>query len=362
MILFSFAILLSYALLILSFYLGGLRVRPKKESPQNSLSVVIPFRNEVNRIEPLIASLNRADYEGLSVQLIFVDDHSTDATIEFIEEHLKASYELIVSSSEGKKNALTEGIAMAAHSYVLTLDADIYFEVDYFKQVIHQIKDQDCIILPVRSFANKNNVLQHLDVLEFKSLQTATFGSIGLGQPFLSNGANFLFKKVAFDAVQGYSGNLEISSGDDQYLLDKFKKSGMKISGIVDSRVMVTTLAESSLIEFFRQRIRWSSKSFAIRNFWTFLNSGLIFTINVAVIIWLMLLPFSKLAVDFVGFLMLKLILDYALILNKRSAYELGKSVYYIPLLSIIYPFYLLFLIPAGLIMRPKWKDRTIKK
>ena len=200
---------------------------------------------------------------------------------------------------------------MAKNEYILTLDADVYFEADFFINVLKQIDDQDCIVLPVRPFAHQNKVIQHLDVLEFKSLQTATFGSLGIGQPFLSNGANLLFKKKTFLEVDGYSGNSQVSSGDDQFLLNKFRKAKKKITGVLDSSVMVTTLAESSFLEFFRQRIRWSSKSFAVRNFWTFLNTGLILTINLAVVIWLLLLPFSRFVIDFIGFLMIKLILEF---------------------------------------------------
>ena len=95
--------------------------------------------------------------------------------------------------------AINLGIASASHEVILTLDADVYFESDYLKSLTTLLLDSDCVILPVRLIAPKNNVVQHLDALEFKSLQLATFGMAGIGLPILANGANFLFKKTGFN-------------------------------------------------------------------------------------------------------------------------------------------------------------------
>ena len=50
------------------------------------IALIIPFRNEANRIQPLLDQLKSNLPPSLS--LIFVDDHSTDQSVSIIKDHL----------------------------------------------------------------------------------------------------------------------------------------------------------------------------------------------------------------------------------------------------------------------------------
>jgi cellulose synthase/poly-beta-1,6-N-acetylglucosamine synthase-like glycosyltransferase len=358
----SFIVLLSYAILILLLYIGASKTKRKKSSlEKNCISVIIPFRNEGDRLDSLLGSIMKANEISGFIEFIFVDDHSQDFSKNLITGTLegKVDFNVLENVDRGKKSALTLGMSNAKYENILTLDADVYFDKNYLSTLINLDLSADCTILPVRLIAAKNNVLQHLDVLEFKSLQLATFGMAGLGLPILANGANFLFKKEAFLSVDGYAGNLNVSSGDDLFLLNKFNKEpSLKVSSLQDEKVLVSTLSVTTFSAFIDQRIRWSAKTMAMKSTPSYMVSGIIVSVNFLVYVWLLKSVFSVDHVSYLGLLMLKLGLDYALILHRYKTYELGKSLYYIPLLSIAYPIYLCLLIPASFIRKPLWKGR----
>lgn len=98
-------------------------------SARPTFSIVIPVYNEIESLDDLIASLGRAlqSLKG-NYEVLFVDDGSTDGTLDTLKGLLAAHPEMRVFSFRrnlGKSPALMCGFQMAAGQYVLTLDADL---------------------------------------------------------------------------------------------------------------------------------------------------------------------------------------------------------------------------------------------
>ena len=89
-----------------------------------SLSVIIPARNEANNIENLLLDLQKQQYSDFEV--IVVDDHSEDNTLEVVERFIQSNpwCRLLSNLHSGKKAALTLGIESAKGSIIVTTDAD----------------------------------------------------------------------------------------------------------------------------------------------------------------------------------------------------------------------------------------------
>ncbi len=113
-----------------------LQTVPKLQtSPAPRIAVIVPARNEADVIAPAVRSLLEQDYAG-PMQIIAVDDHSSDGTSEILRKTVCSRAErLIVVSSEalpagwtGKMWALSQGTQTAAKflpDYFLFTDADI---------------------------------------------------------------------------------------------------------------------------------------------------------------------------------------------------------------------------------------------
>ena len=97
------------------------------------LTVIIPACNEADHIEAALNSLLEQDYSPL--ELIVIDDRSTDATAEILDRiaatdsrvravHIKS----LPEGWLGKVHALHEGVRRARGDWYLFTDADVYFQ------------------------------------------------------------------------------------------------------------------------------------------------------------------------------------------------------------------------------------------
>ena len=100
------------------------------ESPQ--LSVVVPVFNEQDNVAPLVGEIvaalrGRAPDEGGDFEIVYVDDHSTDATFDTLRR-LKAEVpELRVLrhvTNSGQSTAIRTGVKAARGGWIATLDGD----------------------------------------------------------------------------------------------------------------------------------------------------------------------------------------------------------------------------------------------
>lgn len=102
-------------------------------TPPAGLSIVIPCMNEVEalpRLWPRLAAL-REELAPRKVEVIYVDDGSTDATGARLAEHCDAHPEATLVQHEQNRGlgaALKTGMAAARHPLVATLDADLSYD------------------------------------------------------------------------------------------------------------------------------------------------------------------------------------------------------------------------------------------
>ncbi len=91
------------------------------------LSVVVPVRNEALNIRPLITEITGA-LRGLPHQIVYVDDGSTDATIDELRAMLKELPATLAvrrhRSSCGQSAAIVTGVRAATGEWIATLDGD----------------------------------------------------------------------------------------------------------------------------------------------------------------------------------------------------------------------------------------------
>ena len=115
-----------------------------KESPD--ISIVIPLYNEEESLPELEAWLRRVlEEEGLSYELIFVDDGSTDASWSIIERLAKANGHvrgIKFKRNYGKSAALHVGFQASRGRVVVTMDADLQDSPDEVPQLYRMITEE----------------------------------------------------------------------------------------------------------------------------------------------------------------------------------------------------------------------------
>jgi biofilm PGA synthesis N-glycosyltransferase PgaC len=246
-------------MMIMALVVGFRRL---KEPPQtvrkiHSISVVVPIRNEANNIEGLLNTLATIRYPDW--EIILVDDHSTD-TPQLTPHTLRLR--LLTSASSGKKAAITTAVENSTSDIIVTTDADCRVTPSWLEKINLAFQDPgiQMVVGGVRIDENET-LFSQLQSLEFVSVAVTGAATIGLGFPTMCSGANLSYRRDSFMKVGGYQGNEKISSGDDEYLMNKISNNSRNsISYLYASDSLVTTLPSPTLKEFINQRLRWAGK------------------------------------------------------------------------------------------------------
>ena len=104
------------------------------------LSIVIIVYNGEKFLHKLFSSLT----DNKNVEIIIINDGSTDDSLNVIEEHIKDKENMYVYSKEngGQSTARNLGIEKAKGKYILFADCDDYFTKDAFDTILDSIKNK----------------------------------------------------------------------------------------------------------------------------------------------------------------------------------------------------------------------------
>jgi cellulose synthase/poly-beta-1,6-N-acetylglucosamine synthase-like glycosyltransferase len=322
------------------------------------LIVLIPFRNEEHRIQDLLDNIQQLKI--LPSSFIFIDDHSTDNTVDLINQSLKEIDHEVMSLPEsitGKKRALRYATEHTQSKYILTMDADVVVDANYFA-AISELGDGDMYVLPV--IMKPKKWVEHFYEIDLILVTAANAGLAGLARPIMASGANLLYKRSAFAEVDDIESHIHAASGDDTYLLRDFRVHKKDVRLLTDPKCAITTETPQSFREFIDQRLRWIGKTGDIKdNLSTTLAilQAILTIVFFGLIIWMLILGDWKLLGILFG---LKSVTDLALFYPYFARIKRLSSWIYIPIYELLFPLYTLLILALVFTYKPKWKGREI--
>ena len=225
-----------------------------------AVSVIICFRDEKSALPELLKCINlQTDLEGKDLEFIFVDDHSTDGSSSLIHSD-RWDFTILLNDGHGKKTALETGIAKAKHLHTLMMDADVSFGKQHLSNVLNSIDSKTSMsILPIIYKLDKGPI-QSFQFLDFGLMQLTNFTFAMRGNALFNNGAHLMVKKNHW--LEHRSGlKKELASGDDVFMLHRFKKLQLPIQVVTNSELAVTIKPEDTFISLLAQRARWGVKA-----------------------------------------------------------------------------------------------------
>ncbi len=336
-------------ILILHLFLGliSLRRYPNPLPKLHSFSIVVVAHNEENMIKPLLDSLLALDYPKSKLEIILVDDNSNDDTWEIISNYAKQNdYLKAIKSSlhykdyRGKKAGLQSALDIATKEIILFTDADATVPKNWVKSHNNYFSETTGMVIGYI----RGKSIKHLQRYKriFSSGLFAAF--CGIGYPFSCSGGNLAIRRELLTKVGGYSTIKDFPSGDDKQMLNLIRKTGFKIAYNSDVKVIERERNLSSA-QRYHQSIRHYGK-FSLSS--PFYQLG--FLLIVCYYLSLPILSYFKPSLLLL-FWLSNLSFYLLSCIKHREKFMIEEIV-----LSLIYPYYMLYFSLLGTFSEAKWR------
>ena len=258
-----------------------------------SITVVIPAKNEEAVIESVVRTVFKSDYPHSRLEVIVVDDGSTDGTWECVHRVARdqgGSERLILiqhAGNYGKRIALASAISRAGGEIVVCIDSDSFVEQDAIRLLVQPFRDphvaavcghgeavnRDGGLLPrlqhywyAETFRLLKGMESRLGCVSCCSGMLAAYRKTAI-MPIISQ---WLTEKPTDDSIEsgypetlrtplgrGVTGKLIKSPGEDR-ILTAFALSVKDARVVYQSNAIVHTIVPGSLKQFLRQQLRWN--------------------------------------------------------------------------------------------------------
>jgi poly-beta-1,6-N-acetyl-D-glucosamine synthase len=330
------------------------------------ITIVVPFRNiqSQDHFEDLSFAIFLNSLKSISGwvrEVILVNDHSTDNSVERINSFKEFNWKILSLKSEefGKKFALEMGIQEAKTEYIWTLDSDVEilnlnsYRFEKFQNELHE----DLVILPVEMRSGER-VLEILQCNEWKYMQFLTWLSARMKMPMMCNGANLIFKRSVF--LSNIESHRSISSGDDLFLLAETMRRKGEIGLLWEGFADVVISPVHSMSEAISQRFRWSGKTTKIpttKSSVLHFSFALLSAMHLLAVLGSFFTSFREISLIFLLVKICFEVIGIRFIFSSRMI--LKENVVLIPQL-LFYPFFSLFIFISSLFFVPKWKERRV--
>lgn len=349
-----------YFLLLVLLNIGQQRKFPKlAEEELPTVSVIVAARNEKDNILRCLQSLDALVYPENKLEILIVDDHSTDGTGEIIDSFIsgKTRFRKVTTSKEigslkGKTNALATALEVATGKVIMTTDADCSVSPSWVKTLASYYTEDVGMVDGFTSQETKDQ-FSGMQNLDFLFLLSVASGTINFKLPLSCIGNNMSYRKDVYDEVGGYQ-NLEFSVTEDfslMFAIDNLKK--YKIIYPFDAGAHIVSLPCENWRTLFLQKKRWGVGG---------LNSplrGYIVMANAFLTHLCIVLSFFFFSQEVLMIVFSKLLVDFFLLYYTTSRLGLQKDLKYFPVFQIYYTLYVI-LLPFIVLTNKKviWKGR----
>lgn len=246
-------------LLVVLFRYATRRPRLRDYEPLTTgplVSVIIPARNEARNIERCVRSVLATDYSPIEV--IVVDDRSTDGTAEIVEPATGRRLHLIRGAEPpagwfGKQWAIMQGYLAATGDLLLFADADTRHERELIGRAVAALQAERvdlCSVLPrqeMRTFWERVIQPHVMLALEAGVSSLARVNRTRVEWHAIANGQFILTTRAAYEAA-GTHGAVRDTVVDDLALAQAYVRAGKDIF-LVHAEEFMTTRMYGSLRE-----------------------------------------------------------------------------------------------------------------
>lgn len=235
----------------------------KKESESKTIenwptvNIVVPCFNEGKTVIATIESILNLNYPKDKLQIIAVDDGSTDNTLNILQKSFGDNPQVLIHHKEngGKFTALNFGIEKSNSDLFGCLDADSFVDKDALKNMIPYFEDKKtmAVVPAVRAYEQDNNWLQSMQQTEYHWGVFVRKTLSYLNALHVTPGPFSIFRKKVFAQVGNYK---HAHQTEDLEMALRMQKHNLKI--VCSHKSFVYTVTPETIKKLYKQRRRWT--------------------------------------------------------------------------------------------------------
>lgn len=339
--------------------------------PDEFVTILIPFRNESGKILKSLASIENQDYPKNKFEVIYINDNSDDdSPVKLDSAEKSANIRMINAVANGglrghKKEAIRQGITEAKGGIIVSTDSDCAHKPGWLRKMLNCFDEETAFVSGPVEFVKGKSIFSNLQRLEFSGLIFTGAGLIGSGTPIICNAANLAYRKKVFCEVGGFADNEHLSSGDDEFLMQKIAKTEKyKIKFCAEPEAVAFTDPNEGVDQFFNQRKRWASKGLHYQDKVLIFRLVLIFFFYLSLVIQ-PVLGFFVSDFYFRTFLIsiiLKLVFEFLIIFTGSKLMNMKGLIGLFPLAEILQVPYIIYSAVSGLFGNYHWRGRKLER
>lgn len=355
-----------YFLLHILFFIGFLRSNSLKinTSSNSKVTVIVAARNEENIIKNCISSLKKINYDKNLLEIILVNDKSTDNTKSIMLYETKDSRLFKVIDSDktetknlkGKANAINSAIKIASGDIILMTDADCIIPQDWVSETVKYYSSNVKMVCGFTKIKYSDSFFAKLQALDWLYLQSLASCSSGIGMILSCIGNNLSFKKNVYNEIGGYE-NIDFSVTEDLSIMRRINSDKKyKVIYPINAECSIVTEECKNIKELYNQKKRWFKGGLGINVFGWFLGVELyIVNLNIA---------FGYLFFDinfYLFIVLIKFVSELLIMLPVYYKLKFKDIIFYFPVFQLYFAIYGLFL-PFTFLLSYKinWKERKL--
>jgi cellulose synthase/poly-beta-1,6-N-acetylglucosamine synthase-like glycosyltransferase len=242
-------------------------LRPERTSSSTPrVSVIVVGRNEAEQIDACLNSLLGCDYPADALEIVFVDDHSNDGTLELARGvALTASDRLVVHSAPDdpadwgpKKRALAYGVARSSGEFLLLTDADCVVPKLWIRSLVERFGERTGVVIGPAMPPRRRGLLNRMHYLERLTVNVTMAAATGFGSVASACGNSIAYRRRAWEGLPGFP-HPTLPSGDDDLMAQAVRTAGWEVGLAASSAALVQDLRSPTMQRELQAAVRHQS-------------------------------------------------------------------------------------------------------
>ncbi len=229
-----------------------------------TVSIIVAARDEEQFIGECIDSLLKLDYPVEKLEIIIVNDGSTDRTNDIIESYIRKGAHITGISTtpgtgnlRGKTNALAQGIDRSTGEILMFTDADCRVSESWVRETVKSFHE-DTGIVGGFTVLDSGSIFEGMQAVDWIFLFSLASSNVGWKYPLTLTGNNLSVRRRTYDQTGGY-GSIPFSVTEDFSLVRAvINRTAYKIAFPIKEGAIIRSHACGSWRQVYRQKQRWA--------------------------------------------------------------------------------------------------------